>query len=62
MGERKTGKAGCYNIKREIGRYLQKGQTRRGKEREKLDRCTQTREDDIIMQNLIIKFYKCFYF
>lgn len=31
------GKVGCYNIKREIGRYLQKGQTGRGKERGKLD-------------------------
>lgn len=25
------GKVGCYNMKREISRYLQKGQTGRGK-------------------------------
>lgn len=49
------GKVGCYNNKREICRYLQKGQTGRDKERGKLDRWTQTKENDnIIIQNLMI--------
>lgn len=31
------GKVGCYNNNRELGRYLQKGQSGRRKERGKLD-------------------------